>query len=138
MSAFTDDLVHIKRATSTASNKLHYFPRKQFPLIWKQHTCFPLEATTYNQAQPGYRRGYSSGWYNASQITVALFSCFPYYRKCWMEVTDVVALWKNTALSSWFTNIKSRKKSILDRKYFPVLLCDIIVQLLKRYKVKLL
>lgn len=31
-----------------------------------------------------------------------------------------------------------KKKSILDRKYYPVLLCDIIVQLLKRYKVKLL
>lgn len=44
-------------------------------------------------------------------IAVALSSCFPYYRKCWTEITDVVALWKNTALSSWFTNIKSRKKA---------------------------
>lgn len=33
---------------------------------------------------------------------------------------------------------KVKNLSILDRKYFPVLLCDKIVQLLKRYKVKLL
>lgn len=44
-----------------------------------------------------------------------------------MEITDVVALWKSRVLSSWFTNLKSRKKSIVDRKYFPVLLCDNIV-----------